>query len=297
MKTIPFLWTNDDVTFGQVAELECMCAFLDEAGVPGTFFVVPIRSIGSIDQDAALIEGIRAAERAGHEFHQHGTRHAPFECGIPDLDMLAAAPEVRRKFEEDRFAIEASHTVESLTALLSEGREIWRAAFGAPSRGFRPGWGSFCGNLYRAADALGFEWISARVVSMTSWRRNFGQWDALMDFREGIPSAPARFPGTKVYEIPMTGGEYAFKVPDDPEKIQSMVALALAEFSWCHERNLPFVMVSHWPGLAFGEGAGYEVHRRFLKQVRESGKAEFLTLNHLFDREVHPAAEAAGPSL
>lgn len=286
MRTIPFLWTNDDVTFGQVAELERMRVFLDEAGVPGTFFVVPIRSIGSIDQDPALIEGIRAAERGGHEFHQHGTRHAPFECGIPDLDMLVAAADVRRKFEEDRFAIEDSHTVEALTALLSEGRDIWKTAFGAPSRGFRPGWGSFCGNLYRAADRLGFEWVSARVVSMTSWRRNSGQWDAPMDFREGIPSAPARFPGTKVYEIPMTGGEYAFKVPDDQEKIQSMVDLALAEFAWCYDRNLPFVMVSHWPGLAFGNGAGYEVHRRFLRQIRESGKAEFLTLNQLFDRGV-----------
>lgn len=289
MKTIPFLWTNDDVTFGQTAELERMRTFLDEVGVSGTFFVVPIRSIGSIDRDAELIAAICAAEKAGHEFHQHGTRHAPFECGIPDLDMLAASVEVRRKFEEERFAIEASHTVESLTALLAEGREIWKTAFGVPSRGFRPGWGSFCGNLYRAADALGLEWISARVVSMTSWRRNFGQWDAPMDFRSGIPAAPAVFPGTKVYEIPMTGGEYAFKVPNDPEKIQSMVELALAEFSWCHERNLPFVMVSHWPGLAFGDGAGYEVHRRFLRKIRESGKAEFLTVNQLFEREVRVA--------
>lgn len=291
MKTIPFLWTNDDVTFGQAAELERMRTFLSESGIPGTFFVVPIRSIGPINQDADLISGVRKAERDGHEFHQHGTRHATFECGIPELSMLAASDAARLKFEEERFEIEASHTQEAMTAMLAEGREVWSKAFGAPSRGFRPGWGSFCGNLYRAADALGFEWISARVVSMTSWRRNFGEWAAPLDFRKGISAAPSRFPGTAIYEIPMSGGEYAFKVPNDEEKIASMVELGVAEFQWCYERSLAFVMVSHWPGLAFGEGAGYEVHRRFLKKIQESGRAEFLTMNQLFDRVVKPAGQ------
>jgi len=292
MKTIPFLWTNDDITFGQTAELERMIAFLAEMRVPGTFFVVPIRSIGSIDQDKALVAAIRSAETQGHEFHQHGTRHTPFECGIPELAMLAASPEASHKFEAQRFEIEASHTVEALARMLEEGRKVWSNAFGLACRGFRPGWGAFCGNLYRALDLLGYQWSSARILSTTSWRRNFGEWDAPLAFREELPMLPAPFPGTTVYEIPMTGGEYAFKVPLEEEKIESMVALGLEEFGWCYQRDLPFVMLSHWPGLARDDGAGYEVHRRFLRKIHESGKARFLTMDAFFDTLTLPKKEA-----
>jgi len=284
MKTIPFLWTNDDITFGQADALTRMRDFLGGLEIPGTFFVVPIRSVGTIDQDADLLAGIAAAELAGHEFHQHGTRHTPFECGVPDIDMLEMSPEVRRSFDEKRFEIEASHELPVMQRALQEGQEIWRRAFGSSSRGFRPGWGAFHGNLYRALDALGFDWVSARIVSMTSWRRNNGQWDAPLDFREGISARAERFPGTDIYEIPMTGGEYAFKVPNLSEKIESMIQLGCDEFDWCYQRDLPFVMVSHERAMAASEGAGYEVHRRLLKRIKESGKAEFMTMNAYFDR-------------
>ena len=92
MKKIAVLWTNDDITTGQAEHLGRQIEWLEEFGIPGTFFVVPIRSIGPIDEDEDLVSLIRSARKGGHEFHQHGTRHGPFECGVPETWMLDFSP-------------------------------------------------------------------------------------------------------------------------------------------------------------------------------------------------------------
>ncbi len=283
MKTIPFVWSNDDVTFGQADKMRRQLEFLAEMDVPGTFFVVPQRSIGTIDQDNELMELLLSARSQGHELHQHGMQHDPFECGVPETWMMAFSPAVAARFDTDRLELEKLHTVEALTDVIGQGREIWRRAFGEDSTGFRPGWGAFCGNLYRALAQLGFSWTSSRIVNLTSWLWCQGQWDRDVAFRENMTPTPYPVLDTGVWEIPMSGGEYAFGVPDDSSRMDMMVKLALREFDWCYEKQIPFIMVSHWHGLEKNNASGYRVHRTFLDQVRETGKAEFMTLNECFE--------------
>ena len=284
MNSTPFLWTNDDITAGQAAQLRRQLDFLDAVGVPGTFFVVPMAGKVPIDQDEELLNLIRAARRKGHEFYQHGTRHAPFECGVPETWMLDFSPKVRRQFDEERLEIEKQHTFEAFVRMLSEGRRIWLRAFGEESAGFRPGWGAFHTHFYRALDALGYQWVSSRMVSTASWLWNQGQWDAPMLFREALPMKPCLIPGTRVVELPITGGDYAFGVPNAPDKIAAMVELGVREFAYCRERGIPFVMVSHWHGLERNEHSGYAVHRRLLPRIREAGGAEFMTMSKLYEK-------------
>jgi len=280
--TIPFLWTNDDIGVGKAAQLRRQLAFLDEFGVPGTFFVVPATRDGRVlADDPELIAVIARAREQGHEFYQHGTRHTPFECGVPETWMLDFSPKVRRQYDEERLQIERGHTLEAMVRTLDQGRRAWREAFGEDSPGFRPGWGAFCANFYKALDALGYRWASSRIVCLTSWLWNQGRWDVSEGFRESLPWAPRRIEGASVWEIPMTGGDYAFNVPNAPDKIAAMVELAVREFDFCCEQRVPFVMVSHWHGLARNEDAGYAVHRRFLGRTREGGRAEFLAMSQL----------------
>lgn len=281
---IPFVWSTDDISPGLAPELGRQLEFLDSLGIPGTFFVVPFRSTDTIDGDEELLSMMRNARERGHEFQQHGTRHDAFECGVPETWMLDFSPPTRRRFDEDRLEIEKGHTLEALTRMLDEGRRVWRAAFGEDPTGFRPGWGAFCGNFYRALDALGYRWVSSRVVSTTSWLWNQGLWDAPMEFRENVPWKPERLPDSALWEIPMSGGDYAFKVPNKPEKIEAMVDLGFREFEKCREQGIPFVMVCHWHGLERNDNSGYEVHRRLLPRIAESGNAEFMTLSALVDK-------------
>jgi len=292
MERTPFLWTNDDISVGQSAQLRRQLDFLEEVGIPGTFFVVPCSRGTTIDQERELLDLIASARRQGHEFYQHGTRHTPFECGVPETWMLDFSPKVRQQYDEERLEIEKGHTLEAFVRMLAEGRHIWLRAFGEESVGFRPGWGAFHTNFYRALDVLGYRWVSSRIVGTASWLWNQGRWDAPMSFRESLPMKPGLVPGTDVLEIPMTGGDYAFSVPNTREKIDAMVELGVREFGYCHERGLPFVMVCHWHGLERNENSGYAVHRLLLPRIKESGKAEFTTMSRLYEAYATKAREA-----
>ena len=185
--------------------------------------------------------------------------------------MMDFSPDVRRRYDEERLAIERKHTLEALVRMLEEGRRVWRRAFGEDSAGFRPGWGAFCGALYQALDVLGYRWVSSRMVETASWLWNQGEWDAPGGLRDCLPWKPFQVVGTSVWEIPMTGGDYAFRVPNDEEKIKAMADLAIHEFGLCQERGVPFVMVCHWHGLARNDDSGYAVHRRLLPRILDAG--------------------------
>lgn len=290
IKHIPVLWTNDDIEFGKSSELKYQLDFLDRHEIPGVFFLVPRSVRGDIDQDPELLRLIESARGRGHEFYQHGFLHYAFECGVPDLGMFALDPGACREFDVKRAEIEALHTFEALVEMLDNGRRIWRRALGDDSMGFRPGWGAFCTNLYRALAALGYQWVSSRLPCMTSWLWNAGRWEEPVDFRDGIPTAPHRLP-QGIWEFPIAG-DYGFRVPNHPGKIDAMVSLALQEFDVYFERGDPMLIVSHHHGLqhpgnmdgAFPphpEGTGYEVHAKLLPALRHTGKARFLQMSDL----------------
>lgn len=282
--TIPVVWSNDDISHSQSPQLQRQLDFIDDLGIPGSFFIVPKNGNGPIDEDPELLATIASARQSGHTFHQHGYQHDAFECGVPETWMLDFSPPTRERYDLERLEIEKRHTYEAQLRMLEAGRRIWRRAFGEEPIGFRPGWGAMCRAHYRALETLGYGWTSSRLICKTSWLWNQGMWEAPMEFREGLSWTIEPIADTSVLEIPMTGGDYGFRVHNELDKIQAMAELGMREFEFCHERGLPFVFVSHWHGLQHGEDAGYAVHKLFIEALQASGKAEFMTMTALYER-------------
>jgi hypothetical protein len=280
MKKIPLIWSNDDITAGTADKLRRQLAFIDRFDIPGVFFVIP-RESGkgkNIDEDPELLRLIEKSRKRGHEYYQHGFVHTAFECGVPETWMLDMAPDVRKQYDIRRLEIERGHTFEAQTEMLENGRKIWRRAFAEDSTGFRPGWGAFCGNFYKALEVLGFAWTSSRIPSPTSWKWNNGLWDESMDFRKGVAAGPTMVGRVREYPI---AGDYAFRVPHEATRIDAMVGLALREMAYFHQRGLPMILCSHWHGLEHAGGSGYAVHEKLLAAMLKSGTAEPMNMTQL----------------
>lgn len=282
---VTVVWTNDDIHAGCAEQFRRQIDFLERHGIPGVFFVIPRSGKGGdIDSDVELMRLIDKARAGGHEFYQHGFLHFAYECGIPEMGMLKLDPGATRRFDEDRFAIEELHTLEALVTMLENGQRIWRRAFGEPSVGFRPGWGAYCGNLYRAMGALGYEWVSSRIPCVTSWIWNSGEWHEPIDFRDAVPTRPTRYP-SGVLEIPLAG-DYAFRVPAEADKVDAMVGLGIAEYAEYAKRDDPMLIVSHFHGLQrnacpeYPAGTGYAVHEKLIPALQEKG-ARFAGIKDL----------------
>lgn len=278
---LPVIWSNDDIQSGKNEQLQRQLDFLDNLGIPGVFFVIPQGRDGPIDQDADLCRTIETARNNGHEFYQHGYVHTPFESGVPETWMLDFAPQQRARFDTDRLAIEKTHTLKKMVEKIEAGQRIWRRAFGEASPGYRPGWGAFCNNLYTALETLGYEWVSSRICTQTSWLWNQQMWDQRPDFREGIPGSPWRI--GRLIEYPIAG-DYGFRLPDDKDQIRRMADLCLEEFEQFYERGWQFNIVSHWHGLEKNGGTGYAVHANALPRIQQTGKAEFMGMAELHKR-------------
>jgi len=282
--SIPVVWTNDDIHSGKSAELKRQLDFLDRHGIPGVFFVIPQARrdpANDLDKDQDLIALIKDAEQRGHEFYQHGFQHHPFECGIPDLGMLEVDSGAARYFDTRRSEVEKLHTLEAQMEMLENGSRIWKRAFGRTSSGFRPGWGAYCENFYKALALLGYNWVSSKIPCMTSWAWTIEKWDRPIDFREGMPTSPHLLEHG-IWEYPIAG-DYAFRVPQDPTLISRMVQLGLDEFEVFSERSDPMLILSHWFGLEHLESTGYAVHEKLLPALKATNRARFVGMKDLVE--------------
>ncbi len=299
MSTVPLIWSNDDIGYGLAPQLQRQLDFIDRFGIKGVFFVIP-RSIDhdkGVDEDPALLRVIDQARADGHEFYQHGYVHDAFESGVPETWMLDLGPAAKRRYDVQRLAIEQHHTLDAMVRMLDNGRRIWRRALGEDSPGYRPGWLSFCGNLFRALAVLGYDWCSWRVPCPTSWLWNNGQWDLPMDFRADVPAHPTQEHGLTHY---IAGGDYAFRVPHETDKIDAMVDLAMREMRHYHAHGWPFIICLHWHGLANFNDSGYAVHDKLLTQLLSSGQLQPMGMADLHHAVVQSrlspsSADAAQP--
>jgi len=292
MQTIPVLWTNDDIMFGRAEAHRRQLEFLDRLGIPGVFFVIPSAGDSAIGNDVELMRLVDQSRDKGHEYYQHGHMHTAFESGVPELWMLEFSPPTKEAFDTNRFEIESKHTIEALTEMIDKGRRVWRKAFGDDSPGYRPGWGAYCSNLYRALKLLGFEWVSSRIPFKTSWIWNQRRWDFQMEFPKDARTEPYDLFGIREYPL---AGDYAFQVPNDAKRIEQMADLGLAEFDEYHRRGHPMLMVSHHHGLErtgeydgcqpMASGTGYAVHERLIPAIMDSGRATFLNMSQFLEHE------------
>jgi peptidoglycan/xylan/chitin deacetylase (PgdA/CDA1 family) len=281
MSKIPFLWTNDDLAAGSYEHGVRMLDFLTQWDLKGTFFVIPAwqaHDFRPLTDDAKLIELLKTAVQSGHEMHQHSVTHHCVENGVADIRMWELMPDyVKIDHSQNRFVLERLWEVDALEAHIGWGKQIWLDAFGTASAGYRPGCGSFCGNMYLALENLGFEWASTRMVSMTGWMRQAGHHDYPVRL-EG-PVKP--YYQGKLMEFPILD-DVAFLVP--PERVDEYVELGWQLWLQCVENNHPFDLVSHPQGLAYQGGTGYEVHQKLLTRIFETGQAEPMTLGEYYAR-------------
>jgi hypothetical protein len=131
--------------------------------------------------------------------------------------------------------------------------------------------------MYKALENLGFEWCSARLVSMTGWMWASKKYDYPVRF-DG-PAKP--FYQGKLVEFPILD-DIAFRIPE--EKINDMVQLGWDMWSMCVQRNDPYILVSHPFALEHAEGTGYAIHDKLIPRILETGLAEPMTLNEYHQR-------------
>lgn len=274
MSTIPFLWTNDDIACGKYDKLARMLEFLSRHEIKGTFFVVPIIwGNQPLTDDPKLIDLLKQAMADGHEAHQHSVTHHCIENGTADLRMFDLMGEQAKiDYSTNRHVYERMWQVDALEAHIGWGRQEWIDAFGEPSDGYRPGCGSFCGNMYIAAANLGFKWTSSRLMSMTGWRWSAGQYDYPLRL-EG-PKQPYR--QGEILEIPILD-DVAFKAPR--EKIDDFADLGWRLWEACVAEQAPYHLVSHPQMLEYNDGAGYAIHEKFLPRILATGQAVPMTVN------------------
>lgn len=72
-----------------------------------------------------------------------------------------------------------------------------------------------------------------------------------------------------------------------------MVALAEREFEYCLNNGIPFVMLSHFHGLAYDGGTGYVIHEKILTKLLSTGRAEALTMSELHARVIQSLDQTA----
>jgi len=202
------------------------------------------------------------------------------------FDLMGDAAKVDYSYR--RFVLERLWQVDALAAQIEWGRRVWTDAFGAPSDGFRPGCGAFCGNMYQALEQLGFRWVSSRLASATGWMWQAGQYDYPLRL-EG-PVLPFR--QTNIIEFPILD-DVAFRVPQD--KVDDFVELGWRLWTMCVEQGYPFVLCSHWHGLERAGGTGYAVHEKLLPRILDSGDAIPLTLGEYYQGLVSGRFPTANP--
>jgi peptidoglycan/xylan/chitin deacetylase (PgdA/CDA1 family) len=290
-ESLPVIWSNDDIGHGKARPLQVQLDFLDRFGIPGVFYVIPKLGGQDLDADVELCRLMEKARDRGHEFYQHGYVHTPFESGVPETWMLDFNPEVRSRYDADRLAIEATHTLARMVEKIEAGQRIWRRALGEASPGYRPGWGAFCGAMYQALDILGYEWVSSRICEQTSWLWNQGLWQETRQYRDAVPGSPWRM--GRLVEYPIAG-DYGFRVPHDENRIARMVELWVGEFEQFAQRGWPMNVVSHHHGLEWDGGSGYAVHAEALTRLQATGRAEFIGMVELHRRTLEKSGGAAG---
>lgn len=274
MSRIPLLWTNDDIRYGASDAMARQLEFLERFDLKGTFFVVPIqRGTDHLTDDPALVELLKQAAAAGHEMHQHSVTHHCIENGTADLRMFELMGEQAKiDYSEQRLVWERLWQVDALEAHIGWGQREWIDAFGSASPGYRPGCGSFCANMYRALENLGFAWCSSQLASITGWKWSAGQYDYPVQIERS--PRPRRIGG--LIEFPILD-DVAFRLPR--EKIDDFVELGWQLWELCLERDAPYLLVSHPQALERDDGVGYAIHEKLLPRILETGRAEPMTMH------------------
>lgn len=165
-----FIFTCDDVAAGddpaRVAQFRAVVRWLDQMGIPATFFWVP-RPGGGRPSDCSELWGpaIAAARERGHDFQLHGHHHDCLEFGLPQQSIRRHAPEMYQPYDADPANFATRWTVPNLRQKFEDAVEIYRRAFGVMPLVFRAACLGIGANAYEAMCQVGLRYSSSRSVN------------------------------------------------------------------------------------------------------------------------------------
>lgn len=254
--------------------LRNLVSFWESEGLKGTLFVVPRwegREIGESDDYVSLLKDVIGR---GHEVAQHGLDHTRFQTGIPPkmvLDLPHEGP-AREHLAQHREEIDASHTVDNLSQVLTTGRRILEDALGVPMMGFRAPCLSTCDRLFEALEAAAYQYDSSAVLQDTAWEMiNNPDKDVTP-----LPITRERFrqmqTGGSMRIWPISA-EYTWYLKRD--WAENFLNLARHDFDACLAAGIPFVPVCHVSPVQEGDpDQGFDLYRKLLAHARERVQAE-----------------------
>lgn len=273
-----FAFTNDDPGMQQPDLFAELLDFLDEQGVPGTFFVVPFADHKALDDKPEWVELLQRAQAAGHELAHHGYTHeTPFEFGVPPGFMLDIIPDAKERWQSRPESVAPLHAAEVLTAKLQAGREIFQRTLGFTPTGFRSPCLAMCDTTYATLADMGFTWSSNQVINPMGWRYINRDYDAGEPWTPGLPPHPHR-QESGLLEIPMHS-EYTWYLEEGD--IDRHAALAIADFDRARSNGNPFVVLSHYYAMTGEWATGLRVYERLFDHARKQGNVRFVTLSEL----------------
>ncbi len=168
-----FIFTCDDVAAGddpvRVAQFRAVVRWLDQMGIPGTFFWVP-RPAGGRASDASelWVPAVEDARAQGHDFQLHGHHHDCFEFGVPQESIRRHAPEMYQAYDADREAFVARWAVPQLRDKFEDAVAIYQRAFGVEPLVFRAACLGIGPSAYEAMYQVGLRYSSSRSVNPSS---------------------------------------------------------------------------------------------------------------------------------
>jgi len=274
-----FAFSNDDAGTQEPDLFAEVLDFLDEQGVPATFFVVPHAGNVPLDQKPEWRKLLDRALDSGHELQHHAYSHdSCFEFGIPPNFMIDILPaEVQEAYARSPEQFTQAHGYATLREKLEKGREILIQVLGYVPRGFRAPCLSMCDNTYRALHDLDFEWSSNLVVNPMGWRYINRDYDRNEPWVAEVPPRPFRSK-EQVTEAPMLS-EYTWYLTS--EDVDRHFALVKADFDRVRSESGAFTVLSHYYAMAGQWDAGQEVYRRLFAYARETGDVRFVTISQL----------------
>lgn len=276
--SVTFCLTVDDVClpgFSSVPDFETILGFLDEQGVPATFFVSPFAEGIPLAGKKDWVRVLREALDQGHDIQLHGLEHSAFEWGIPPRCVLEYEDEVRLRLANDWEALRREWTLETLVSKLTRAKGMLEEAIERPISVFRSPYGSYCSELWEALGAVGIRFSSTLMIDVRGWAFIRGDYETSLDWNEYVP--PEVFEYRGVLEMPMMS-EYTWYLT--PDKLERHVSLAMDDLDRVqkHAGGL-MVPLAHVSPLVSGDGSGLALYRRLFDHARSH--AEDVTFSTL----------------
>lgn len=254
--------------------------FLDDEGVPGTFFVVPRGAGGwQLDRQPSWLQALHAAEADGHCCQLHGLDHQDCEFGpYPAMiRVLHGSHDAEAVLRDD--TAKFGHTWHRASYLdkLTTAIGLYERAFERRPLVFRTGALSQTPELYEVMGEVGLRYASNLVTDPRGWAYIVENYDHPGDWDPAVPPGPYHLTD-QVVNLPIIS-EYAWYLTE--EKIPRHLALAVDDLQRVFAAGGVFLLVCHVQCVGAADGLSRKLLHQLIEIARQEYDVEFQTVAEL----------------